>query len=46
MKTILIAGAVTVLLATGIGTAWVSRPALPGDQFQLAEGNGSQTRVA
>ena len=39
MKTILLAGvAATFLAAT---PAWVARPAMPGDQFQLAEGNGT-----
>ena len=48
MKTILLAGvAATFLAAT---PAWVARPATPGDQFQLAEGNGTwanaQSRLA
>ena len=34
MKTVLIAGIAAVLLATT--AVWPSRPALPGDQFQLA----------
>jgi hypothetical protein len=34
MKTVLIAGIAVVLLATS--AAWPSRPAFPGDQFQLA----------
>jgi hypothetical protein len=46
MKAILLARVAAVLLAAGSGAAWVNRPALPGDQFQLAEGNGSWTRVA
>lgn len=46
LKTTLIASVAGVLLAAGSGAAWVSRPALPGDQFQLVEGNGTQTRTA
>jgi hypothetical protein len=34
MKTILVAGIAAVLLVTS--AAWPRRPALPGDQFQLA----------
>jgi hypothetical protein len=41
-----IARLAAVLIAAGSGAAWVNRPALPGDQFQLAEGNGSWTRIA
>jgi hypothetical protein len=44
MKTILLAGVAAVVLAAT--PAWVHRPALPGDQFQLAEGNGTLTRIA
>jgi hypothetical protein len=44
MKTILLAGVAAVVL--GIGAAWVARPTLPGDQFQLADGKDTQTRVA
>ena len=48
MKTILLAGvAATFLAAT---PAWVARSVMPGDQFQLAEGNGTvanaQSRLA
>jgi hypothetical protein len=34
MKTVLLAGIAAVLLATS--AAWPGRPAVPGDQFQLA----------
>jgi hypothetical protein len=44
MKTILLAGAAAVVLSAG--AAWAARPTLPGDQFQLAEGNGTLTRTA
>jgi hypothetical protein len=54
MKTILLAGVAAILLAAS--PAWVARPGLPGDRFQLAEakgtvtrtadGNGTQTRIA
>ncbi len=46
MKTTLLASVAAVLLAAGPGAAWVSRPALPGDQFQLAEGSGTRARSA
>lgn len=46
MKPTFLASVAAVLLSAGHSAAWVSRPALPGDQFQLAEGNGSQTRAA
>jgi hypothetical protein len=46
MKAILLARVAAVLIAAGSGAAWVNRPALPGDQFQLAEGSGSRTRIA
>ncbi len=46
MKTSLLASIAAVLLAASPGVAWVSRPALPGDQFQLAEGSGFRTRIA
>jgi hypothetical protein len=46
MKTTLFASVAAVLLAGGPGAAWVSRPALPGDQFQLSEGNGPRARIA
>jgi hypothetical protein len=39
MKAILLARVAAVLLAAGSGAAWVNRPALPGDQFQLAVGD-------
>src|SRR5215813_7748632 len=39
MKTTLLAGVAAAILATS--PAWVARPTLPGDRFQLAEsGNG------
>jgi hypothetical protein len=44
MKTILLAGAAVAVLAAS--PAWVNRPAMPGDRFQLAEGNGTWARVA
>lgn len=44
MKSILLAGAAAIVL--GAGAAWVARPTLPGDQFQLAESNSPQTQSA
>ncbi len=46
MKTMFLVGVSAVLLAAGSGAAWVKRPALPGDQFQLAEGDGPRTRAS
>jgi hypothetical protein len=42
MKSILLAGAAAIVL----GAAWVARPTLPGDQFQLAQSNSPQTPSA
>jgi hypothetical protein len=55
MKTTLLAGAAAAILAAS--PAWVARPILPGDRFQLAESgngmlehkaedNGTTTRIA
>jgi hypothetical protein len=44
MKMILLAGTTAVVLAGS--PAWVARPTMPGDQFQLAESNSPQTRTA
>jgi hypothetical protein len=43
MKTILLAAVAAALLVTT--PAWVRRPALPGDQFQLAAGDAAVARV-
>jgi hypothetical protein len=43
MRTILLAAVATALLATN--PAWVRRPALPGDQFQLAVDHGTTAQT-
>src|SRR5262249_608635 len=43
MKAILLAGIAAVLLATS--AAWPRRPALPGDQFQLAASSATMAQL-
>jgi hypothetical protein len=43
MKTILLAGIAAVLLATS--AAWPRRPAVPGDQFQLAASDATMAQM-